>query len=186
MRDRIGHPSTGEALCHVIPALKERDNFLCFTMLTTLIQKVNVVFKAHGQAIFLIVLVILLGSISFGLGRLSMVWREKEPITIEKSASTPNPPGVVEAAAITTSATGMKSNTPPPPSSSSEQRAVSSKQTAPPAAPGKFVASKKGTAYHFPWCPGAKQIKAENKIWFQTKSEAEKAGYKPAANCPGL
>lgn len=49
-----------------------------------------------------------------------------------------------------------------------------------------YVASKNGTSYHLPSCPGAKQIKPENKIEFISKEEAEKAGYKPAANCPGL
>lgn len=49
-----------------------------------------------------------------------------------------------------------------------------------------YVASKNGTSYHLPSCPGAKQIKPENKISFQSKEEAESRGYKPAANCPGL
>lgn len=51
---------------------------------------------------------------------------------------------------------------------------------------GKYVASKSGAAYHYPWCPGALKIKEENKIFFNTKEEAEKRGYKPAGNCPGL
>jgi hypothetical protein len=65
------------------------------------------------------------------------------------------------------------------------------KQTTPSAvvsseAGGKYVASKSGSAYHFPWCSGAKRIKEENKIYFNTKEEAEKAGYHPAGNCKGL
>lgn len=51
---------------------------------------------------------------------------------------------------------------------------------------GQYVASKKGTKYHFPWCPGAKAMSEENKIWFSTQEEAEKAGYTKAANCKGL
>ncbi len=49
-----------------------------------------------------------------------------------------------------------------------------------------YVASKSGTKYHLPWCGGAKQIKEENKVWFATKEEAEKAGYTPASNCKGI
>jgi hypothetical protein len=49
-----------------------------------------------------------------------------------------------------------------------------------------YVASKSGTKYHLPWCGSAKQIKEENKIWFATKEEAEKAGYTPASNCKGI
>ena len=51
---------------------------------------------------------------------------------------------------------------------------------------GQFVASRSGSKYHFPWCPGAQQMKDSNKIWFATKEDAEKAGYEPAANCKGL
>jgi len=51
---------------------------------------------------------------------------------------------------------------------------------------GKVVASKSGSVYHLPWCSGAQRIKEENKVWFASKEEAEKAGLRPAANCPGL
>ncbi len=51
---------------------------------------------------------------------------------------------------------------------------------------GQLVASKSGSKYHLISCPGAKQIKAENKIFFTSKVQAEAAGYKPAANCPEL
>jgi len=51
---------------------------------------------------------------------------------------------------------------------------------------GQLVGSKNGDKYHYPWCAGAARIKEENKIWFQNIEEAERAGYTPAANCPGL
>jgi len=47
----------------------------------------------------------------------------------------------------------------------------------------KFVASKKGTKYHLLSCPGAKQMNEDNKIFFNTKKDAEAAGYTPAGNC---
>ena len=50
----------------------------------------------------------------------------------------------------------------------------------------KVVASKNGGLYHYAWCPGALKIKEENKVWFSSKEEAQKAGLKPAGNCPGL
>lgn len=46
-----------------------------------------------------------------------------------------------------------------------------------------FVASKSGTKYHHITCPGAKQIKETNKIYFKDASEAQAAGYSLAANC---
>ena len=51
---------------------------------------------------------------------------------------------------------------------------------------GTYVASKNGTKYYLPSCGSSKRIKEENKVWFQTKEEAQAAGYGPAANCPGL
>ena len=65
-------------------------------------------------------------------------------------------------------------------------KAVAIRETTVVATQGKYVASKNGTAYHLPTCSGARNIKEENKIWFQTKEEAESGGYKPAANCEGL
>ena len=49
-----------------------------------------------------------------------------------------------------------------------------------------YVASKNGTSYHLPWCAGAQKIKEENKIVFDSREAAEKAGYSPAGNCKGL
>lgn len=54
------------------------------------------------------------------------------------------------------------------------------------ASQGQYVASKKGSKYHLPWCPGAKAMSEENKIYFDSKEVAEAAGYAPAANCKGL
>ncbi|MFA5987904.1 MAG: hypothetical protein WC797_04640 [Candidatus Paceibacterota bacterium] len=51
---------------------------------------------------------------------------------------------------------------------------------------GQVVASKSGTKYHAPWCSGAKSIKEENKIYFDTIEAARAARYTPAANCKGL
>jgi Metal binding domain of Ada len=48
------------------------------------------------------------------------------------------------------------------------------------------VASKTGSKYHLPNCPGASQIKPDNLITFQSAAAATAAGYTPAANCPGL
>lgn len=53
-------------------------------------------------------------------------------------------------------------------------------------ASGSVVASKKGTKYHAPWCPGASAISEANKVVFASAEEARAAGYEPAANCKGL
>ena len=51
---------------------------------------------------------------------------------------------------------------------------------------GQYVASKSGEAYYLPWCGGADRIKAENRVWFASKEEAEARGYRPAKNCKGI
>lgn len=116
--------------------------------------------------LYIAVLIFLVGLASFGLGRLSVIWPEKEPIRITKNLESRIEN--IEDARPTDNADIA------PPNSKFQN------------SDGKYVASKNGTAYHFPWCPGALRIKEENKIWFETKAEAEKAGYRPAANCEGL
>ena len=51
---------------------------------------------------------------------------------------------------------------------------------------GVIVASKRGSAYHYPWCSGAETISAGNKIWFPSEKKAQAAGFHPAKNCKGL
>ncbi|MCX6813647.1 MAG: hypothetical protein NT078_00220 [Candidatus Azambacteria bacterium] len=48
---------------------------------------------------------------------------------------------------------------------------------------GNFLASINGKAYYPKDCAAANRINEENKIWFDTKEEAEAQGYKPAQNC---
>jgi hypothetical protein len=47
----------------------------------------------------------------------------------------------------------------------------------------RVVASKNSDKYHFSWCSGAKRIKEENKLWFETEAAAQAAGYTKAGNC---
>lgn len=50
----------------------------------------------------------------------------------------------------------------------------------------RVVASKQGARYYYEWCSGAERLKESNKIWFESASAAEAAGYTLAANCEGL
>lgn len=63
---------------------------------------------------------------------------------------------------------------------------VDIKPEIPAATSGAYMASKNGTKYYLPTCSSANRIKAENRVWFASREEAEAAGYAPAANCPGL
>jgi hypothetical protein len=119
----------------------------------------------------LISAVVLLGAISFGLGRLSTMGTEGGEVALCDA------PGEQTATALSTlpvTRTGVTLDS----GTNMEQPAIINK--------GTYVASKSGSAYHFPWCSGAQRIKEENKVWFETKEEAERAGYRPASNCKGL
>lgn len=49
----------------------------------------------------------------------------------------------------------------------------------------RVVVSKSSSSkkYHHAWCPGAKQIKEANRIWFPSAQAAQAAGYALAGNC---
>lgn len=111
--------------------------------------------RRGGGDLFLTAVIILVATISFGLGRLSKIREEKTPITIESIATL-------------TETTANVSN-----------KNVTESQKI-------FVASRNGKKYYYIWCESSKIIKEQNRIWFATKEEAEKAGYEPAANCKGL
>lgn len=128
-------------------------------MINVYLEKVKLWYEEGKKDLYIVALIFLVGMAGFGLGRLSILWPEKEPlkiITNNQDTITNGQKETFKGAVTTTSSKG------------------------------KYVASKLGASYHYPWCQGALKIKEENKIWFQTKEEAEKAGYKPAGNCEGL
>ncbi len=112
--------------------------------------------------VYLGLLVVVVGVASFGLGRLSMV--------TEVPAQRPEAPARDQSASVS-----QPLPVPPPP--------AAPLRTQEPVGEG-VVASKSGERYHYPWCPGAKQIKEANRITFASAALAEAAGYTRAANCP--
>lgn len=137
--------------------------------------KERLVGEGMGERYFTGAIIILVGASSFGLGRLSAMDEQREPIMIEESASQ------IE----------NTETSPPNPISSNSQSAsvIESIKTKAPTktdAGGKFVASRNGTKYYFPWCGGVSKIAEANKIWFNSEADAKAKGYGPAANCKGL
>lgn len=108
----------------------------------------------------IILILILLGAVSFGLGRLSATETSSIPITLCTSETKESVAKTQEASVIAVPALVQ--------------------------ATGQYVGSKNGTVYHLPWCSGAQRIREENMVWFATKEDAEQAGYRPASNCKGL
>lgn len=137
-------------------------------MLKDYLIKVKSWFTPKEDEIILVITIVLVALIGFGLGRLSVLKENKFPIQIQEPAQEAN------------TISAVKTPDAPPAGGGNLPRQAGAKKAA------LLVGSKNGRAYHFPWCSGAQRIKEENKIYFSSKEEAEKAGYKPAANCEGL
>ena len=116
-------------------------------------------------------LIILVGLASFGMGRLSALQEERPPVRIFGDS----------AAMAVSRTTGTDGTTTISGESGDEQNRLPALDPG-----GKYVGSKNGRKYHFPWCPGAQRIAEENKVWFNSVEEARAAGYDPASNCKGL
>lgn len=125
-------------------------------------ESARVIKRALSGDLYVVLVIILVGGASFGLGRLSMIESTRAPVEIQYE----------EGQLVSQGANVAKS--------------TSRKEALLPSASGQYVASRNSTKYHFPWCAGAQRIKEENKIWFDSKEEATRAGYSPAANCDGL
>jgi hypothetical protein len=127
-----------------------------------MITKIIKLYKDCEKDIILAIIIILVAFSSFGLGRLSKIKESRTPITIDLPAD-----------GLTSTVQQVQQG-----ESLDAIQGLPLEKT--------FVASKNGAKYHYPWCAGAQSIKEENKIWFSSKEEAEKAGYAPASNCKGL
>ena len=111
------------------------------------------------DALYMVVVIVLVGGISFGLGRSSVLGKAGEGL------GPTGPAGVI----LTE------------PEITAENKVDIDTVTA-----TGVVGSRSGTKYHLPDCPGALQMKDENKIFFSSIEAAQAAGYTPAGNCPGL
>jgi len=121
-------------------------------------------------------IIVLIGTLSYGVGRISTIESHNLPIKISNPVQ-----GDVKGVSTTTSIQKSKKvdvtpDTPAKTNISSESENLSS----------VVVASKSSTKYHYPWCSGAKRIAPKNLITFSSIDEARKAGLTPAANCKGL
>ncbi|HNW71900.1 MAG TPA: hypothetical protein PKZ36_03345 [Candidatus Paceibacterota bacterium] len=117
-----------------------------------------------GKDILVVIIVILVGVISFFLGRLSYTNPQKG-LKIEYTD---------QEASVVSSFENPESNLKLTPSI--ENRANNEGS-------GKYFASKMGHKYYPTGCSAGKTIKQENRIYFSSASEAEKAGFTLSASC---
>lgn len=120
-----------------------------------------------GKDILTIAIVILVGLCSFLLGRMSIQSNSRglKINYIEPSALVANTNGVGEQRLILTS--------------EKEQNIIES----PSPKTGNFFASKKGKKYYPVSCSAGKSIKQDNRVYFDDREEAEKAGYTISSAC---
>ena len=144
------------------------------------IQDIIKKFKAllGNDALFNTAIVLLVGIGSFGLGRSSLT----------ESVS---PEAVVANVAVSGEATAKTSPRPTTPATAQPTAPKAAPKpiteaVAPEAGEAMYVGSKNGTKFHLLTCPGASQIKEENKVYFTSKQEAYSKGYTEAANCKGI
>lgn len=132
--------------------------------------KINRVAFGSGlvEDLLIVTVILLVGVGGFGLGRLSVSNGNKSPIRIINSTST-------DLVSEMSSGSGGDSSDIP---SSVKAPNVSTNHSN-----TSVVASKNGTKYHYPWCSGAQKISEQNRITFDSKDAAEKAGYTLASNC---
>lgn len=123
--------------------------------------------KSNESAFILALGVALISLISFSVGRLTAPGFDKQPISMERFAPSSGRQATLNSAFNNTI----------------DNDALQALQER---TQGAYVASKNSAKYHLPDCPGAKRIADYNKIWFNSREEAESLGYIPAANCPGL
>jgi|SRR3989338_7014443 len=121
--------------------------------------------KSHQYHIFLAICIGLISSISYNLGQINSL--KKVPISIKEST---------DLKAEIFDAANSKSQTLNSKQAQNSKNQIQKIDT-------RVVVSTNSDKYHYSWCSGVKRIKDENKIWFETEADAQKAGYVKAGNC---
>ena len=112
----------------------------------------------RGRDILTVIIIILVGLASFGLGRLSKV-AQNAGISVEYLMKVEK--GAEDILGSKPAVLGISEDL----------------------TPKAFFASSRGSKYYSIGCTGGKTIKQENRIYFVTKEEAEGAGYELSASC---
>ena len=110
-----------------------------------------------GKDVLVVIIVILVGLCSFELGRLSKS-SDSSGIKIEYEGETE-------------SIENMEANV------------ISAVNASTNSAGKNFFASSKGSKYYSLGCSAGKSLKQENRVYFETREDAEQAGYELSSSC---
>lgn len=127
----------------------------------------------QGKNILFLIILILVGSASFELGRLSK-GNSNSGIKIQY------PDGTISESANAIDALSNIKNINLENNSSANTQIVNKNTNS---AQNIFFASKRGHKYYPETCSAGKTIKKENRVYFGTRTEAEKAGYTLSSSC---
>ena len=116
---------------------------------------------------YTLILIIVISSIFFALGRLSVLSKEHVPIRVIY-------PSASSTASVISSMPEVKVD------------GEVIKEIIAPEVGGEVIGSKSGKKYYFPWCGTVKRIKPENQVHFTSIEVAKAAGFTPGGNCKGL
>lgn len=126
----------------------------------------------RGKNILMVVIVILVGVGSFELGRLSK-GNDGSGVKVQyPSADLVQAENFGDQSASALSAV-----------ESAQSIASAQKINSPTSSAKNFFASKRGKKYYPVGCSAGKSLKMENRIYFATREEAEKAGYELSSSC---
>ncbi|MBI2052163.1 MAG: hypothetical protein HYT38_00590 [Candidatus Sungbacteria bacterium] len=132
--------------------------------------------KPYADNLFLVMVIMLVGLIGFGLGRLSSKYQTAE---LKIQSTLVNTADLSKIA--TTPASGSTASVEATTLLKSQNGAVAEEIIN-----QKIVGNKNSKIYHYENCPGALRMSEGNKIFFASIIDAQNAGFKPAGNCPGL
>ena len=127
--------------------------------------------------LFLVAVIILIGLIGFGLGRLSSKYQTAK-LNINSTISNATDLSKV-VASDTVNKTDKSYTTDMANKATAAVSSVASGAV-------KIIGNKNSKIYHREDCPGALKMSESNKVFFNSIEEAKSAGYKPAGNCQGL
>lgn len=138
-------------------------------------------FIRHKNQLVWLIIALLLFGLGWQLGRVMSPYYAAQPIVFNDAVCTPtaSPGDPAALQGLRDQGIALRDDTNDP----SPEPKVAGEVTVAAAAPQAaklFVASVNSNLFHHKDCPSANQIKEENKTWFTSREEAEKAGYSPS------
>ena len=122
---------------------------------------------------YTLLIILVVGSIFFALGRLSSIEGNRNSIKIQY------PEGISTSTSTANVISAISTG-------SSQSKTPAKTTTENPYSDGPVVGSKSGKKYYFPWCGTVKRILPQNQVHFNSIAEAKSAGFIAGGNCKGL